>query len=601
MSHDIIKQLARKKSLANKGPAGKSWFSDYWLTVGQILVWQKLTDEEWLEESLQFDPTLSLTSKDSVAQYLIRLGREAPEHSRDAFKKAESFIHSIPESSFAEMFSILKVAWQQKLIEPEKVVPSLLDVLAGCQMQPLPITDSFAELLAGLADIKEEDEIYCPFEASTSLMLKAAKQPGQRFFETDSNSPLAAICNVLLDTPAELTYNNPLNTPEWTEPGKLKLFDISIALLPIEQQLDSDKVTDLYDRYPESCFNQEILALFHTLAQTRKRAVILISQAFLQKSTQKEQSFKQKLLQNQHLKTVIALPSDLPVAGKSSSALLVFDQQQSFDSVTMIDANHDFFKSRALPPAKGTRLRNINTLVEQSESFSNDRFARQVSYEDITSNHYNLQVSRYVLPHHQLKLNELIGQLKTTPLSQLTELIRGQAIRHQDSMSGESFIEVLPGDINEAGEIENPEKSIRTEDQLKRARQQLLKPGDILLVVKGQVGKVGIVPPLCGHNWVASQAFIIVRLMSDKGIQDPVVLFRYLSSPLGKALINRIKTGGKVPLLHTEDIHNLPVPAINEQDQQQAIASHNDIKQAYAEIRFLRDKAVNINKQLWSV
>ncbi|KEQ16327.1 type I restriction-modification system subunit M/S [Endozoicomonas numazuensis] len=593
MSRDIIKQLAKKKW------AGKDWFPNSLITVGQILAWQKLTDEEWLEESLRFNSKGSSSSKEDITQNLVRLETEAPEHSRDAFKHSETFIHSIPESTFEELTTLLTVAWQQRLIEHEQVVPSLVEALAGHEVHPFSLPDSVVELLTGLAN--PGDEIYCPFEASTALILKAQTFTAQCYFETESLSPLPAICNVLLNSPVELKYNNPLLTPYWTEPGTLRTFGASIALLPDEQTLDADAVTDLYGRYPESCLNKEILALFHTLSQTKGRAIVLISQTFLQKSTQKEQTFKQKLLHNQHLKTVIALPSDLPLPGKSSAALLVFDQQQTFDAVTLIDANHDFFKSRALPPAKGSRLRNITSLIEQSESFSNDRFARQVTYEDIAANHYNLQVSRYVLPHHQLKLNNLIEKLETSPLTHLAELIRGQAIRHQDSMHGESFIEVLPGDINEAGEVENPEKNIRTADQLKRAKQQLLKAGDILLVVKGQVGKVGIVPALCGHNWIASQAFIIVRMKPSTHIQNPVVLFRYLYSPLGKALINRIKTGGKVPLLHTEDIHSLPVPMINNQDQKQAIASHNDIKQAYAEIRFLRDKAVNINKQLWSL
>ncbi|MGI9280185.1 MAG: N-6 DNA methylase [Endozoicomonas sp.] len=595
MSRDIIKQLAKKKW------SGKSWFPDALITVGQILVWQKLTDEEWLEESLRFDSNDALFSKGLITEKLTRLQKEAPEHSRDAFKHSETFIHTIPESSLEELISLLSVAWYQKLIEHEQAAPSLLEALTGHEIHPFYLSDNFVELLTGLARLKDEDEVYYPFEASTALILKAQKLSVQGFFETPSDSPLAAICNVLLNSPVELKYNDPLITPQWTEPGTLKLFDSSIVLLPDEQLLDADAVTDLYDRYPESCLNQELLALFHTLSQTRGRTVAVISQTFLQKSTQKEQIFKQKLIQNRHLKTVIALPADLPLPGKSPSALLVFDQQQSFDTVTLIDANHDFFKSRALPPAKGSRLRNISALIEQSESYSNDRFARQISYDDIIANHYNLQVSRYVLPHYQLKLNKLIEKLETSPLADLAELIRGQAIRHQDSMNGESFIEVLPGDINEAGEIEKPEKNIRTADHLKRARQQLLKAGDILLVVKGQVGKVGIVPALCGHNWVASQAFIIVRMKSNTPIQNPVVLFRYLCSPLGKALINRLKTGGKVPLLHTEDIHSLPIPSINDQDQQKALASHNDIKQAYAEIRFLRDKAVNINKKLWSL
>lgn len=595
MSRDIFKQLL-KKSTRNK-----PWTTDYLIAIGQLLVWQKLTEDDWLESSNGIQILSPEATGVEIELAMLRLEKEGPEHSQRAFSQKSKPFQQIPEANLSEMLDTLLTAHDQKLLDCEESAHCLMTELKGSEHFPSPVPKPLQELIFKLTEIAEQPSIYCPFASSFSIAFSDLFSSARVHFESDSDSPLPAICNVLLNSPVELEYGQPLSSPAWKEPGALKQFDVSLSILSPDQQIEPSKIRDLYGRFPENCSSRESLELLHTLSQTNQTAIVVLSQAFLQRTTQKEQQFKQWLLSKRHLKTVIALPQALSDSKLDAPAILVFDQQNTFEQVTFINACHEYFVAQALPPEKGTKLRNISTLVEQNSGEINERFARQVSYEEIAQNQFNLQVSRYVLAQSQLRLEQLLSKRQTKPLSSIAELIRGQAVRHHEGSEGESFLEVLVNDLNDTGEVENPSKAIRAFQQLKRAQNQKLQPGDILLVVKGQVGKVGIVPPLAGSNWMASQAFMIVRLKPDSGLQDPVVLFRYLCSPLGKALISKIRTGGHVPLLHTEDVHNLPIPIMDTEEQRQALESHKDIKRAYAEIRFLRDKAWDINRKLWSV
>ncbi len=362
----------------------------------------------------------------------------------------------------------------------------------------------------------------------------------------------------------------------------------------------------MYGRFSVASHYGDLLHINHIIAQCQK-AVIAIPQSFLQRTTGNERLGKKSLLEKKCIKAVIALPALFSQSSIPPMALLVIDKSREYGSINFIDGTNEYFIKRQLgrnsQRGKAFQLRNIETLIEQAGEAQSIKFARQIPCSDIEANQYNLQVSRYVLSNQQVKLQRVIDDTPSMPLSDIAHLTRAQALKSitPEGQQGVLLLEAMPVDFNEAGEVESPGKMITVNRGCERARQQRLKPGDILLVVKGQVGKVGLVSSICGSNWVASQAFIIIRLKDGGPVKDPVVLFRYLCSPVGQALLDRIECTGKVPLLQTTDIQRLPVPVMTEEQQRQVQRTHQDIKKAYAEIRFLRDKAKGINSEVWSL
>ena len=87
------------------------------------------------------------------------------------------------------------------------------------------------------------------------------------------------------------------------------------------------------------------------------------------------------------------------------------------------------------------------------------------------------------------------------------------------------------------------------------------KSNDIVLIVKGSTGKVGIVPssvPEPGKGgWVIGQSAIILRVVSD--LIDPHSLFTYLRSNLGQSLLKSITSGSTIPFIKFSDLKELRI------------------------------------------
>ena len=591
----LIKQASRKKP----------WFDAYAILIARLILWSKLTRGEWLDDALTFNQLQQGTSHAELEQWLLRLQQQVPEHCQKAFAIHPGELESIPESLLRKTLRHLTEADQQQLLTENDVPEFLLQNLAGSRHCSSTVPRSLIQFLSGLLHSNQLDSLYLPMQQSIHLAFALSQKHKNVHFETDSESPVPSLCNALLDGNLNLEYSNPIEKPHWVEPGQLTEFEAGLMLLQDQKRYNMEEVNDLYGRFPETLEQSEILGIFHLLSQSRELAIVILPQTFLQKTTLRDRQAKQALLKHRHLSTVIQLPAVFsnPAVTKNkpaNMAILVFDKRQQWNDICFINACNSFFVAYDTRQPRLQILRNITPLIELTKSRTNDNFSHCISYDEIAANSYNLHVSRYVLPSRQARLTNLLEQRETKPLSSIVELIRGQAIRQNDGLNSKCFIEILPADFNETGEVEKPQKNIRVKDHIKRARQQQLKPGDILLVVKGQVGTVGLVPALCGSNWVASQAFIILRLKAEAFIKDPEVLFRYLVSPLGQSLIERIQCGDTVPLLHTEDVHRLPVPVMTEEEQSQAKTTHKDIRKAYAEIHFLREKAEELNRKNWS-
>jgi type I restriction enzyme M protein len=92
---------------------------------------------------------------------------------------------------------------------------------------------------------------------------------------------------------------------------------------------------------------------------------------------------------------------------------------------------------------------------------------------------------------------------------------------------------------------------------------QFLRPGDILLIIRGSTGKVGIVPdkpPRPGTGgWVAGSSATVLRAKSGAPV-DPKALFLMLRSSMGQDLLKTITSGSTIPMITLRDLLKLEVP-----------------------------------------
>ena len=141
-------------------------------------------------------------------------------------------------------------------------------------------------------------------------------------------------------------------------------------------------------------------------------------------------------------------------------------------------------------------------------------------------------------------------------------------------------------------------------DPKARADAQVLCPNDIVLIVKGSVGKVGIVSgddePEEACAWIAGQSAIVLRVREGSRI-DPRALFMQLRSPLGQQLLKGIVSGATIPLIQLKELRKLPVILPDAVTQQRAIDALEAEAVLARQIHQLREEQAFQASSLWQL
>jgi type I restriction enzyme M protein len=164
-----------------------------------------------------------------------------------------------------------------------------------------------------------------------------------------------------------------------------------------------------------------------------------------------------------------------------------------------------------------------------------------------------------------------------------------------------SVKELVVSDLSDLGLVSPPSKLLQvSQAQLHGLRRAELHPGDIVLVTKGSVGKVGLILQIPdGETWVANQSFAILRLRRSGPFQTPTVLFRYLNSRMGQGLLQGLKVGTAVSTLQMADLKRLPVVIPDEGTQALVVAQMDRLLELQSEIDTLRAEQAGMQAQIW--
>jgi type I restriction enzyme M protein len=172
---------------------------------------------------------------------------------------------------------------------------------------------------------------------------------------------------------------------------------------------------------------------FHYLGREGTMAIILPHGVLFRGGA--EERIRTKLLKDNHIDTVIGLPSNLFYSTGIPVCILVLKKCKKQDDVLFINASEHY--------EKGKRQ---NTLREGDEGEPNDiqkivdtykyrpehieRYARRVSMDEIEKNGYNLNISRYV----STSIDEIQIDLKTvnSKLTLINESIKTNTDKHNE-------------------------------------------------------------------------------------------------------------------------------------------------------------------------
>lgn len=433
-------------------------------------------------------------------------------------------------------------------------IKGLLDFKDGELIVPAELTRLGVALLNN-----QIDSVYCPFNAGQDFAHELP-ETSQVAIETPlmTNAFYAEVHNLLLGKKIQVACANPIFAPTFIGDGGLRKFDSAVSFPPIGQKYGKDEIKDIWGRFPEQSLMGDVYQLRHMLAHATGCVVSFVANGFLFRSAAGEKQFKQDMVRKNWLKAVIALPSNLLNWTGIPVSIIVLDKNKSDDSVLFIDASSEFFIG------KTSRLKNKLTNIDHILSLFNapktSEYSQLCSTTEIAENDYNLSPGRFVLTEEEVNLQNFLKQHSTSKLSDLVDIIRPQAVKHDESGIAE-YIEHNLTSLNHIGQLSGSGKTVRVaETDIAKSDKQKIQPQDVLVSCRGAIGRVALIDEEIADNAIASQAFAILRLKPNASGLSSVTLYQYLISTYGQLQLSSKATGTSALMLSAKDLSNMEVP-----------------------------------------
>jgi type I restriction enzyme M protein len=205
------------------------------------------------------------------------------------------------------------------------------------------------------------------------------------------------------DTEFEIYHGDTLKN-QWDilnemNPSKKTEFDAIVANPPFSlrwepnEAMGEDFRFKSYGLAPKSAADFAFLLHgFHFLAKEGTMAIILPHGVLFRGGA--EERIRTKLLKDNHIDTVIGLPSNLFYSTGIPVCILVLKKCKKEDDVLFINASEHFVKGKR---QNSLNKDNIKSIVETYKyRQETERYSRKVSMDEIEKNGYNLNISRYV-------------------------------------------------------------------------------------------------------------------------------------------------------------------------------------------------------------
>ena len=586
--------------------------SDAGLLAFQLLVWTHLSAKGQLDKANTAEAALPFGAS-GVVEALSRLAMaeglvgqafgDAPrraQFSGDFIVSAVTIAKRLAEGGIFDRYSPTDVSAEllQQTAEPNSVSPTVARLMVGLVVPP-----------------DGQGSVYCPWEASGQFVGELLNSPQQLCVETPYSTPLPALLSLFRRAPTEIVLADPLRAPTAISSGLPRKFDATVAIPPINALVADNLVeSDLYGRFPVKKATGNGLNVQHVVAHTRGEAALIVPNGFMF-GPGRDKEVREHLLKKGWVKAAISLPRGVLSATSLPTTLLLLDTRTQRRTVGLIDATQQHFH-RA--PGRGqTALANIDDILafcaaldDQAAPLNrtlDSSLATVVGTDEIIANESSLQVDRYVIGSEQRHMHAVLDGIRTESLEDVVKILNPipNKDRGAETPDATEVFEVGAADLPPFGYVGRPEKAVRVRLSARRAGQSedaFLRPFDLVLIVKGSTGKIGIVPeyvPAPGPGgWIAGQSAVVLRA------RDPSLDLRglglWLRSKLGQQLLGSIKSGASIPMMSIATLRQLRVIALIPQWTQLAIDVLEREDELQGQIEVLRDQQASIAEDLWS-
>lgn len=559
----------------------------------QVLAWLKLSREARIPPTMRVSAELIADAAAAISAFRS-LGKEsgligvAFSNANGRAFEQEALLNALRLATKLDKFGVLESldstdasVFFESRYSPQRSIPSEL-----------------AELLAGIAARTPSGSTYVAWDSSGQITARISGKSGGTYSEMQSSTSVPALICLLAGRVAEFHRTNPLTEPSAVSGGKLRRFDTAVGFPPIGQKIDASLVKlDLFQRFPEKTNSGAVLAIRHLLAQAKRRVIVVVQNSVLF-SAGAERAMREDLIDKGQVHSIISLPSGIFSSMNVACSVMVLEPEGGINSVQFIDANTDGYRKST--SKSRVQLNDVPGLLSLILTAAKSDAKISVPLPTIQANDYQLQPSRYIADPRSRQVSEILDASKIVTLGELVTTIRPTSVPKEETQTALLAGEVGAADLPQYGYITSCGRQVPAEG---KSKAEFLLPNDILVVVKGSVGKVGIVPenapPPGAGGWIAGQSLLILRASSQ--MIDPRALYVYLRSPIGQHLLNGITSGATIPLIMLKELRQLKVIVPSGAISKQAIDALAAESNAQDKIKQIQTEQAQFANGIWAL
>lgn len=570
-----------------RGPMNQE---DATYAVLTLLAWGVLS-KDMLPGDLRLHSHQTARTADEVIDALVKVHRFLNLRSLDGWAR---YVRMLPAGMLPPLLS--QVLYLQHSGQLNAFDPSDAVQLLASNQGPGALDSSVCEFAVELLGDITNKQAYLPWEMSGQFVARVAKKSESVCSESPMSLSLAELVSIITESKANIQITEPLETPSFLgSDGKLMKFHTALSMPPVGVKVDKSIVQrDMFYRFREPSTQLATLALQHIIAQTEGKIVFITSNSMLF-SAGAERQLRERIVQNGMLEAVISLPSGLMSHAGIPLTILVLDTSKKASTVRFVNAAVPYFYQQATR-AKNQLIRT-DELISLVNSNEDSPYAKSVAIQEIADNDMQLQVNRYVLDAKAQKLNAFMSQHEFTALGELVEIIK--PIAALASEDGEPAFEVLAADVPEFGYIHAASKPVQMDIKSRKATDLKLRQDDIVLMIKGAVGKVGIVGSTNDSYWTVGPSAVILRAIP--GNVDPRALALFLRSGLGQHLLKGAASGAVQPFIQLKELVALKIPVSSLTEHMECGAILEQEEDIQTQIRRLNASLSELTPTQWQL
>ena len=597
-------------------------FALSWLAAAKLTLDEGRTGGAQLEDLLSERHWLALTERglpqDAAKLVWRQLSLAAGD--RAIASRALAIVAGLAEADGYGAWDVLDAPWQ----------------LGGRKRSaaPMPpaLAPDLADALVAAVDAGPADHLWVPFDPTGQLTLRAARRgahvlaagPGQRSslsvalllvlegdadlnrrVTLDRSDPRTAVrefapTHVLVAPPLGLRVSGSHEWADWDFAPAPSDADV------MPPRMRVDQVTPGLDR-------ADAWALSAFWPHARVRAVFLVSPAALFAKGQ-EQRLREMLVwghAGNPIRAIATLPSRLLAGASIAPAMVLLDREHRWPAIRMIDISEATAGGKhSVRTAQELDVKHLLDLLFAPAA--DPAQCIEVPVEALDALDLNLQPARYIK-----RVTNLPGP--RAPLGELVNIVRAP-VASKDLFAVPAWEVGIPH-LDRWTPIAAPlvkGKDKFTSIDPRKAEGSVLRSGDVLLSIKGTIGKAGLlgdVPEATpnlrfgspqevdedeGRTWpvVAAQSCIALRLTSNR--MSPQLLLLYLRSEDFLCQVDGLRKGATVAhVTPSVLLKEIQVPIVPLAEQAALIETYNELCRLEHSIAAAEQQTQAIRESLW--